>query len=180
MVTIFATGDGVAYSTGDGALLSFDTGFTLITNRTAEDVFRWKELHDKGWAAMTAAEQAEWTAGMKGAYNYMDMNRVEGAVVELVARFAERGVNLSLTTKTNWTRTGWPTKSDMARYFANVEALRVAVGVPLNVPDTPTTGTLFDYRAANDLEKILLAVGSWLDAASGSNYYAGEIYSGEV
>lgn len=152
----------------------------LITNRTARDVERWKELHDKGWAAMTSAERAEWTSGMKGAYKHTDMNRVESAVAELTARFAERGTNLSLTTKTNWTRTGWPTKSDMARYFANVEALKVAVGVPLNVPDTPTTNTLFDYRGANDLEKILLAVEAWLDAASETNYYAGEIYSGEV
>jgi len=152
----------------------------LITDRTARDVERWKELHDKGWAAMTSTEQAEWTSGMKGAYKHTDMNRVESAVVELAARFAERGTTLSLTTKTNWTRTGWPTRSDMARYFANVEALKVALGVPLDIPDTPTTNTLFDYQKANNLEKILLAIEAWLDAESESKYYVGEIYSGEV
>lgn len=152
----------------------------LITNRTANDVARWKELHDKGWAAMNVDERAEWTRGMKGAYKHTDMNRVESAVAELVARFAERGTVLSLTTKTDWTRTVWPTKSDMSRYFGNVEALRKATGVTLNAPSTPTTDTRFNYQKANDLEKILLAVERWLDSVEESGYYSGELYSGEV
>lgn len=153
---------------------------SLITNRTARDVERWKELHDKGWAALSTEERAEWTSGMKGAYKHTDMNRVENAVVELAARFAERGTVLSLTTKTDWGRTGWPTKNDMVRYFGNVEALRVATGVALNVPPTPTTNTRFNYQKANDLEKILLAVEKWLDSADESSYYSGELHSGEV
>ena len=152
----------------------------LITNRTAADVERWKELHDKGWAAMTQAERNEWTAGMKGAYKHTDMNRVESAVVELAARFAARGTDLALTTKTDWTRTGWPTKSDMTRYYGNVEALRKATGVTLNAPATPTTSTRLDYQKANDLEKILLAIEDWLDSVEHSRHYSGELYSGEV
>ena len=153
---------------------------SLITNRTANDVARWKELHDKGWAAMSPEERTEWTSGMKGAYKHTDMNRVESAVVELATRFAALGTVLTLTTKTDWTRTGWPTKSDMERYFGNVEALREATRVNLNAPSTPTTGTRFDYQKANDLEKILLAVERWLDSAEESSYYSGELYSGEV
>ena len=181
MPTIYTTGDGVAYSTGDGAVLSFgSTGLALITDRTAEDVAKWKRLHDKGWGAMTPDERAEWTQGMKGVYKHTDMNRVENAVVELATRFAQRGTVLSLTTKTDWTRTGWPTKADMTRYFGNVEALRQATGVPLNAPSTPTTALRFDYEKANDLEKILLAVERWLDSVEESAYYSGELYSGEV
>ena len=152
----------------------------LITNRTARDVARWKELHDKGWDAMTVEEQTEWLAGMRGAYKHTDMNRVESAVKTLVARFVERGYDITLTTKTNWARTGWPTVADMNRYFGNVEALRVATGVNLPAPATPTTATRFDYEKANDLEKILLAVERWLDSSEESHYYSGEIYAGEV
>lgn len=152
----------------------------LITNRTAEDVARWKALHDKGWEAMTAEERAEWSNGMKGAYKHTDMNRVESAVSELMARFQEKGSDISLTVKTNWTRTGWPTKADMDRYFGNVEALRLATGVNLNAPVTPTTDRRFDYQKANDLEKILLAIESWLNAKDNSWYYSGELKSGEV
>lgn len=154
--------------------------FNLITNRTERDVARWKELHDKGWDAMTPEEQSEWLTGMRGAYKHTDMNRVESAVSILSARFAERGVNLALSVKTDWTRTDWPQKADMNRYFGNVEALRVATGVNLPVPATPTTSTRFDYAKANDLEKILKAVERWLDVAEENHYYAGEIYAGEV
>ena len=55
----------------------------LITNRTAQDVFRWQELKSKGWENMTAEERAEWTgdpvamstpAAPRGAYNHTDLN----------------------------------------------------------------------------------------------------------
>lgn len=152
----------------------------LITNRTARDVARWKELHDKGWDAMTEDEQSEWMAGMRGAYKHTDMNRVESAVQTLANRFAARGVVLPITTKTDWTRTGWPTVADMNRYFSNVESLRVATGVNLPVPATPTTATRLNYERANEIEMILLAVERWLDSSEESHYYSGEIYAGEV
>ena len=46
---------------------------TLVTDRTQADVERVRELAAKGFAAMTAAERAEWLAGMKGAYNAADL-----------------------------------------------------------------------------------------------------------
>jgi hypothetical protein len=180
MAIIYALGDGAAYSTLDQSVLVIEAADGFIIDRTAEDVARWKELHDKGWAAMTPDEQLEWALGMKGAYKPSDMNRVESAVVELAARFAERGTVLTLTTKTDWTRTGWPTKSDMRRYFGNVEALRQATGVTLNAPATPTVNNRLTYQRANDLEKILLAVKRWLDSTDESEYYSGELYAGEV
>ena len=152
----------------------------FITDRAAADVSRWKELHDKGWEAMSAEEQSEWVGGMKGSYNYTDMNRVESAVKELEARFLEKGTKLSLITKTNWTRTGWPTKADMSRYFRNVAAIRAAVMVDLNTPAAPTTATLFDYKKANDIEKILAAVDNWLDRVDSCQMYSGDLYLGEV
>lgn len=53
---------------------------TLITDRTNADVQRWESLKSKGWSGMTDAEKAEWAAGMKGAYNYTDLNRVTEAM----------------------------------------------------------------------------------------------------
>lgn len=180
MAQVYTLGDGQAYSFDDGRILTLGVPYTLVTDRTAADVARWRELHDKGWAAMTSAERTEWTNGMKGAYSYIDMNRVESAVAYLVTVFASRGTHLTLTTKTDWTRTGWPTRADMSRYFGNVEALRNATGVALNAPPTPTVNTRFDYQKANDLEKILLAIGEWLDSVNRSRYYSGELHSGEV
>ena len=180
MAQIYTLSDGSAYSFPDGRLLLLGSPVALVTDRTAADVARWRALHDKGWAAMTPAERTEWSNGMKGAYNYSDMNRVESAVEYLVTLFADRGTNLTLTMKTDWTNTSYPTRTDMARYFGNVEALRNATGVALNAPPTPTVDTRFDYQKANDLEKILLAVEEWLDSVNRSRYYSGELHSGEV
>ena len=152
----------------------------LITDRTAADVSRWKALHDKGWEAMTAEEQAEWLGGMKGSYNYTDMNRVESAVRELEARLARAGKVLSLNTNTSWTKTSWPTESDMNRYFGNVAKIRAAVVVNIDAPAVPTTKTLLDYKKANDLEKNLQAVDNWLNRVEASQMYLGDLYLGEV
>lgn len=152
----------------------------LITNRTAQDVTRWRELHDKGWDAMTPDEQSEWMAGMRGAYKHTDLNRVESAVQTLAARFAERGVVLPVTVKTDWTRTDWPQSADMVRCYRNVETLLLATGVNLPVPTPPSASTRMNYVVANNLEKILLGVETWLDSSEESHYYTNEIYAGEV
>ena len=52
----------------------------LITDRTQADVTRVRELALKGWANLTEEEKAEWNAGMKGAYNATDLNRVTQAM----------------------------------------------------------------------------------------------------
>ena len=49
---------------------------SLITNRSAADVARWRALRDKGFDAMSADEKAEWLAGMRGAFNAADRNRI--------------------------------------------------------------------------------------------------------
>lgn len=146
----------------------------LITDRTAYDVERWRELHDKGWAGMTEAEKAEWQNGMKGAYNLSDVDRVRNAVNELVARFAERGTEVTLGDTSSM-----PSEFAMGNYLGNVDRVRKAAGVEILAPPTPTMNDKFNYERANDLEKILLAVEKWLDSAE-VPVYSGERYSGEV
>lgn len=64
---------------------------TLITDRTQADVNRALALSAKGWAAMTAAEREEFAAGMKGAYNATDLNRVNAAMEYLDTRLKAMG-----------------------------------------------------------------------------------------
>ena len=76
---------------------------TFITDRTQADVDRLNELRLKRWSELTAAEQSEWlNDGLKGAYNAMDLNRVETAVQVLAAELTALGFPISVTTKTNW------------------------------------------------------------------------------
>ena len=63
---------------------------TLIYDRTQADVDRVFTLKTKilteGLNALSAEELAEYMAGMKGAYNYTDMNRVGQAVAYIADR----------------------------------------------------------------------------------------------
>ena len=63
---------------------------TLIYDRTQADVNRVFTLKNKilteGLNALSAEEKAEYMAGMKGAYNYTDMNRVGQAVAYIANR----------------------------------------------------------------------------------------------
>ena len=153
----------------------------LITDRTPNDVARWRELHDKGWAAMTASERAEWLDQMKGRYNHTDMNRVENAVGVLSERLYSLGrLATRLVVKTNWTGSDSPTRADMERYFGNVGKLREEITVYASTPFAPTIDRRLDYAKANDLEQILIDVDEITTKISQSWYFAGDIYSGEV
>ena len=64
---------------------------TLIYDRTQADVDRVFTLKNKilsgGLSVLSEEELAEYMAGMKGAYNYNDLNRVGQAVSYLATRF---------------------------------------------------------------------------------------------
>ena len=159
----------------------------LITNRTYDDVKRWKSLRDKGWLRMTEEERKEWLgeiettpAGTKGMYTHNDLNRVEKAVEAISLRFKESGYEIQLSTKTNWTYRDILTKTDMERYLRNISILREFLVVFSNTPNVPNIDARLDYKLANDIEKIVKDVYNIADGLVRSRYYAGEIISGEV
>lgn len=128
---------------------------TLITDRTAADVARVHELAAKGFAAMTAAEQAEWLAGMKGSYNASDMNRVGTALNYLAARLAPVcGVSIAWSAKTDWAATDIITASQAAEYRQQIRDIRSALTYPAGTPDAPQLARM-TYTGANDIERIL-------------------------
>ena len=158
----------------------FYSGLHMITDRTAQDVEHWKQLKDKGWDAMTDDEKEEWLGDMKGCYGAKDMNRVEGAVKLLSDKFNALGYLLSPAVKMNWTNQDVPTWADLERYFGNVRDLRSTVPVFPSTPPAPRMGDRLDYTMANEIEKILLDINQIHTNITGSWYYAGEIYNGEV
>ena len=74
----------------------------LITDRTEKDVHRWRELRDKGWAAMTAEEQAEWMGDpIAAAKAGKVVNLLNFVPVELNATSAKQdGDSITLTALT--------------------------------------------------------------------------------
>jgi len=143
----------------------------LITDRTQADVNRVKELAAKGkTGTWTTEEQAEWLAGMKGAYNYMDFNRVESAVAEIASM-----LGVSVDTVTTWSATNVPTEADAARYLANVQKLKTVCQGLTGTPNAPESMQRFTYVKANDIEKILTDI----ETVIYSWTRCGEVYCGE-
>lgn len=128
---------------------------TLVTDRTQADVERVRELAAKGFAAMTAAERAEWLAGMKGAYNASDLNRVGTALNYLAGRLGPIcGKIITWTAKTDWAVTDIATASQAETYRQQIQDIRDALAYPAGTPDAPQMKRL-TYTGANDIERIL-------------------------
>lgn len=156
---------------------------SLITDRTEGDVKHWEKLRNKGYAAMTDAERAEWDAGtMKGAYNVSDLNRVGTALNYMCDRLAEASYisPYAFTAKTDWAAADIPTAADLTNYLNYVSQIREAFSRYANTPPTPENIGALDYQDANDIEKILVDVNTLLTNMIAALFYCGDIYSGEV
>lgn len=79
-----------------------------ITDRTQSDVNHVKEITAKArTGTWTKNEQSEWLAGMKGALNYTDFNRIESGIQELGSI-----VGASVSVRIDWTADGYMKVSD--------------------------------------------------------------------
>lgn len=151
----------------------------LITDRTAQDVSRWRELHVKGYAAMTNAEREEW-ATSKGAYNYTDLNRVENAVAYIADLLSSLGYGVEIAKTRTWTIYDVPTASDMNRFLSNVRTIREAFSVMRTTPVAPSTMQRLTHTSANNIERILQDVETLVNNMVAAFMYAGDIYGGEI
>ena len=160
----------------------------MITNRTASDVERWRNLRDKGWANMSTSERQEWLgeitptpAASKGMYTHNDLNRVENAVKSVAKLLEESGMNVPrMTIKTDWTYRDRLMDSDIERYFSNISTLRGLFEGYSSIPNAPKVNEKLDFNVANNIEKILVDIGDIAIKIISSRYYSGEIFLGEV
>lgn len=157
---------------------------TLICDRTQADVDRVFTLKNQiltqGFSSLTADEQAEYLAGMKGAYNYTDMNRVGQAVSYIAERMSLIGIeNVNVSPKTDWVMGDTPTQSQVATYLANLTELRSKITVPEDTPAVPTTLDNMTYGTANDIEELLVVMDECINRTIVAFDYAGILYCGE-
>lgn len=152
----------------------------LITDRTQADVDAVRALAAKGWAAMTDAEKAAWTAGLKGAYNAADLSRVGAAVAYVAGRLADAGYHAPVEPKQDWQMQDIPTPAQMQRYLADISTIRAALAVMPTTPEAPASMAGLTYTDANDIEQILLDVDALITKLISAYYYSGELIAGEV
>lgn len=153
---------------------------TLITDRTYEDVQLWQTLKALGWAGMSPAQQAQWSAGLKGAYNASDLNRVREAMEYLAGVFGAYGYAVSLQPTPTWSVGEIPNEEQMAAYLSDVTALRAVLDMPSTTPAVPADMALLAYIEANNIEQILVDINQLLLNAAAAWFYSGEVYCGEV
>lgn len=144
---------------------------TLITDRVKSDVDRALYLDKRGWAAMTEAERAEYSAGPKGGYCYIDLNRVKGAMEYLESLMNKAGVtsgyepvliNHKGCNQKTWTDDTWieydkprPTQwaahlENVAQYWEYVQEIEADV-IPLYNPNGTFRLPLEDDFSAGDI-----------------------------
>ena len=146
---------------------------TLITDRTQADVDRVLALSAKGWAGMSAAEQAEWSAGLRGAYNASDLNRVQEAMEYLADVFTSYGYAVTLQPTPTWSVGEIPNEEQMTAYLSNLAALRGVLAVLPTTPATPESMELLTYVTANNIEQILIDINLILNTMGGAFLRAG-------
>jgi hypothetical protein len=90
----------------------------------------------------------------KGQYNYTDLNRVEGNAEEIASLLNNYAYPVTITVKTNWTRTDIPKHADTVRYLDNMQALINAFYTKSTTPSVPADMMDFNYTEANAIEQI--------------------------
>ena len=166
---------------------STSTSFTLyygllnlITDRTQADVDYAARLNAAGWDGMTEDERTAWTLGLKGTYDYTDLNRVGNAVAYVAGRLTGAGYALNVNPRIDWTEDDTQRAADMASYPADISAIRNALIVPPAIPEVPDDMEGLTYEEANDIERILLAVDALITNMINAYFYSNEIVCGEV
>lgn len=153
----------------------------LITDRTAGDVARLRELLAKPVNTWTSADRSAFNAANKGAYNYIDMNRVENAVRTLADLLNANGYPVEiLNVKTDWAESTVPTLTDLTRYLENVRRIRAAFHTLSTTPQVPASMKGLTYDKANAIERVLADVDVLLNNMIASYNYSGDIFGGEV
>jgi hypothetical protein len=176
-VTIFAVNHGRTTTRFDTVIYY---GLHLVTDRTQEDVNRVNVLAKKGWENMTQEERSAWSNGLKGAYNYTDLNRVQSAVRYLRDRLVAVGYSVELSDAKTWTLEDTPTLSELEDYLEDVRAIRRVFTLFKTTPNVPVTMVGLTYVKANQIEQILLDVDVLLTNMIASYVYSGDIFGGEL
>ena len=159
---------------------------TLVYDRTQADVSRALDLARRGWAKLTDAEKAEWLAGLRGAYNAADLNRVGEATTYLAALLVQLPKDMlaylasidvapdafwavsyapadyAFTGKEDWEPVDIPTAEQLAEYLAKVALLRAAF--EYDTDPLPESMERLTFSGANAIEKALALLQEAADA----------------
>lgn len=97
----------------------------LIFDRTLEDVKYAQQQKVKALKGkLNSTEQAEWNAGLRGALNASDLNRMEGWVEWLTLMLKDEGYSIKLQPRRYWDARELIYQQDIDRLRNKITALR--------------------------------------------------------
>lgn len=156
---------------------------TLIYDRTQADVNRVfilkNKILTKGLNALSAEEKAEYMAGMKGAYNASDLNRVGQAIAYIADLLNGYGYSVQVYPKTDWAIGDIPTPAQLQQYLSDVAALRAGLKLLPTTPEVPADMEGLTVQEANDIEQILVDIDALLSIMATTFIPCGEALCGE-
>lgn len=183
-------------------------GVEMVTDRTLSDVEIAKSLIRRGFQNLTDLEKEAFLLGLKGAYNYIDFNRVESAVEYFSQRLYDipdeisdyanmlgvawdklfeveydRTKYVDIVVKKDWQIQDILIEADRQRYISNI---LLVVSSMLNIDDLPQTLQGLTHSGANKIEKSLVELNnSLIDLKKGkemlvSNTSNAWYYSGDL
>lgn len=162
----------------------------LVYDRTSEDVAEVRRLLAKldpeTGDGLTAAEQAKWDAGLKGAYNYTDLNRVESAAKTLAAALTAAGYPVEITPvlkggkaeDREWQEGDVLYRPQWTTYLENVQRLRDAYYTLAETGELPAPENKLGYVGANTIEKVLADIDLLIDYMKASYRRCGTFRAG--
>ena len=132
---------------------------TLITDRTEQDVVEWQTLKDVEYSLMTLNQKSRWDSDMKGSYNISDLNRVGAAVEYLTNLLNSYGYTVNTHTKITYIEIDIPSLTQMTNYLSDVKAIKEKLG---GIQEMPETMNNLSYEDANNIEKVLYQINSFI------------------
>lgn len=110
--------------------------------------------------------------------NVADWNRIESWTAYLAGKLHAYGYTVTVTTRT-WTITDFPTRIEVDRIRANIDALQTGF---YSLPDWRgiVYNNTLDFNQSNAMEWDLHTIDVWLGRMVAAFMYSNEIYGGEV
>ena len=110
-------------------------------------------------------------------YTHDDLNRVGNDLQYLADLLNGYGYAVTVNPKTDWAVGEKPETTDMTQYLADLNAIKTAFYGTTPLPESMNK---LDVLAANNIEKLLVEIETYIIRMAAAFVYSGEIFSGEV
>lgn len=113
---------------------------------------------------------------LKGEYRAEDLNRVESWCRYLTDELNSVGYDITITTKTDWTKADLRTQLAMSRIRTNIKKIMDGYYYITNIASNTQK---WDWIKANNWEQILNEINDMMDGMRAYYVYGGMAYGGE-